>query len=95
MANSNNKVAMFLNLFLLLSLLLIINMAESRILDIGFGKASKPDCVKVHGAEEGETCFSISQAFNLTADFFNQINPNITCDKIFVGQWLCVNGTLN
>ncbi|XVF37683.1 hypothetical protein REPUB_Repub20aG0030800 [Reevesia pubescens] len=64
---------------------------------VGRVKAKKftPNCVSIYGAEEGDTCFSISQAFNLTSDFFDAINPNLNCKKIFVGQWLCVDGFLS
>ncbi|XVF29395.1 hypothetical protein REPUB_Repub15cG0117500 [Reevesia pubescens] len=99
MAKSNSKVAMYLNLVLLLFLLLIINMAESKLSRFGFGhtkaKELTPNCLSIYGAEEGDSCFSITQAFNLTSDFFNEINPNLNCDKIFVGQWLCVDGFLS
>ncbi|XVE81039.1 hypothetical protein DITRI_Ditri15bG0031000 [Diplodiscus trichospermus] len=97
MANSNSKAAMLINLTLLLSLLLIFNMAESKFFGIGHLKAKKltPTCLSIYGAEEGDTCFSITQAFNLTSDFFNQINPNLDCDQIFAGQWLCVDGFLS
>ncbi|MBA0779908.1 hypothetical protein Gotri_004085 [Gossypium trilobum] len=54
-----------------------------------------PTCVSIYGQQEGDTCFSITQAFNLTFDFFLQINPNLNCDTIFVGQWLCVDGFLS
>ncbi|MBA0628634.1 hypothetical protein Godav_023329 [Gossypium davidsonii] len=63
----------------------------------GHGKAKMliPTCVSIYGQQEGDTCFSITQAFNLTFDFFLQINPNLNCDTIFVGQWLCVDGFLS
>ncbi|XVF65599.1 hypothetical protein PTKIN_Ptkin09bG0261700 [Pterospermum kingtungense] len=97
MAKSNNNIAMYLNLVLFLSLLLIINMAESRLFQFGHAKAKTltPTCVTIYGAEEGDTCFGITQAFNLTSDFFNQINPNLNCDQMFVGQWICVDGFLS
>ena len=38
----------------------------------------------------GETCFSITQKFNLTMDEFSDFNPNLNCDKLFVGEWLCL-----
>ncbi|KAK8510381.1 hypothetical protein V6N12_011750 [Hibiscus sabdariffa] len=65
-------------------------------MDVGHGKAKAftPTCVSIYGQQEGDTCFSISQAFNLTVDAFLQLNPNLNCDKIFVGEWLCVNGFL-
>ncbi|KAB2062395.1 hypothetical protein ES319_A10G149500v1 [Gossypium barbadense] len=100
MAKSNNNVAMFLNFFLMISFLLIINMAESKLFPSGFiehGKAKEltPTCLSIYGQQEGDTCFSITQAFNLTFDFFLQINPNLNCDSIFVGEWLCVDGFLS
>ncbi|XVF65615.1 hypothetical protein PTKIN_Ptkin09bG0263400 [Pterospermum kingtungense] len=54
------------------------------------GKNSTPICVAIHGAKKGDTCFGLAQAFNLTLDYFKQNNPNLDCDKIFVGQWLCI-----
>ncbi|QCD84287.1 hypothetical protein DEO72_LG2g4639 [Vigna unguiculata] len=49
-------------------------------------------CKAVHGVEEGETCTSIFQGFNLQERDFLLLNPNINCNFIFVGQWVCVNG---
>ncbi|KAK8275488.1 hypothetical protein V6Z12_D10G140600, partial [Gossypium hirsutum] len=92
MAKANNNVAMFLNLVLMISFLLIINMAETGFIEHGKAKELTPTCVSIYGQQEGDTCFSITQAFNLTLDFFLQINPNLNCDSIFVGEWLCVDG---
>ncbi|CAO2197368.1 unnamed protein product [Urochloa humidicola] len=47
-------------------------------------------CSKVHGVQQGETCFSIAQGSGLTQDDFLGSNPNINCQKIFVGQWVCL-----
>ncbi|KAJ8621722.1 hypothetical protein MRB53_030251 [Persea americana] len=98
MAKANNTSVMFFNLALMLSLLLIISMAEARLIFGGvqvFGKKDQaPACVTVHGVVSGETCFSVTQTFNLTTEFFSAINPNLNCDAIFVGQWLCVSGTV-
>ncbi|GFY99081.1 hypothetical protein Acr_13g0004820 [Actinidia rufa] len=94
MAKANKRAAVFSNTILVLSVLLIlISMAESRgILGIGFGKQATLVCNQVYGAQSGDSCFSVTQTFNLTSEFFNAINPNLVCNKIFVGQWLCVNG---
>lgn len=54
--------------------------------------ASTPACSAIHGVEEGETCSSIIQRFNLVEGHFLEINPNINCVGIFVGQWVCVEG---
>lgn len=50
------------------------------------------DCSSVHAAQIGDTCFSVAQQFKLTAQAFSAFNPNLVCDSIFVGQWLCVAG---
>ncbi|CAN6571705.1 unnamed protein product [Malus baccata var. baccata] len=91
MAKANNKMATTLNLILVLSLVLMISIAESRQL----GKKGDVVCESVYGAEEGDTCESVIQKFKLTSDSFLSINPNLNCDNFFVGQWLCTEGTVN
>ncbi|CAJ1936332.1 unnamed protein product [Sphenostylis stenocarpa] len=56
------------------------------------GAVAGPICNGIHGVEEGETCTSIFQGFKLDERQFLDINPNINCNLIFVGQWVCVNG---
>ena len=58
-------------------------------------KKATPECDIVVGVEKGDTCFDIAQKFQLTTDFFASINPNLNCDALFVGQWVCVDGTAN
>ncbi|THF94201.1 hypothetical protein TEA_029971 [Camellia sinensis var. sinensis] len=58
-------------------------------------KQAAPNCDTVYGVEIGDTCFSVTQQFNLTTEFFTEINPNLVCDKVFVGQWLCIVGSAN
>ncbi|KAJ1285718.1 hypothetical protein BS78_03G298400 [Paspalum vaginatum] len=50
-------------------------------------------CNQVHGVQVGETCFSVAQAAGLTQDQFLGFNPNINCEKVFVGQWVCLRAT--
>ncbi|KAJ9690279.1 hypothetical protein PVL29_012770 [Vitis rotundifolia] len=92
MAKANNNRAISLNLVLMLSLLIFISMAESRILG---AKKSTPQCDAVIGVESGDTCFDIAEKFQLTTEFFDSINPNLNCDALFVGQWVCVDGAAN
>ncbi|OVA08001.1 Peptidoglycan-binding lysin domain [Macleaya cordata] len=96
---SNKAAAMFFNFFLILSLLLILSssMAEAgRLFGVGFGKPkSTLKCDSVFGARSGDTCFGITQMFNLTSEVFTEFNPNLVCDNLFVGQWICVAGTTN
>jgi hypothetical protein len=50
-------------------------------------------CSEVHGVKAGETCSSVAQAAGLTQDVFLGFNPNINCEKVFVGQWVCLAAT--
>ncbi|KAJ4717075.1 Peptidoglycan-binding lysin domain [Melia azedarach] len=86
------KTSVFLNLALMLALFLALSLAEGRTFAIGFAK-SGPQCDSVIGVQEGNTCSDITQQFDLTTEFFNSINPNINCDALFVGQWICVGGS--
>ncbi|CAN1136778.1 hypothetical protein LINPERHAP2_LOCUS9665 [Linum perenne] len=53
--------------------------------------ASKVVCKVVYGVEGGDTCFTVSKSSNLTDSGFISINPNLNCDKLFIGQWLCIS----
>ncbi|XWS15660.1 hypothetical protein CRYUN_Cryun34aG0020900 [Craigia yunnanensis] len=92
MAKSNNKIAMITNFVLIVALLVIISITESREIGILKGKKSAPTCNSVYGLVSGDTCFAVTQMFNLTTTFFESVNPNLECDSLFVGQWLCVAG---
>ncbi|KAF5739079.1 hypothetical protein HS088_TW12G00277 [Tripterygium wilfordii] len=97
MAGANTQTALFFNLLLLLSLLFIVNLAESRSIPTGLtgGGPTTLQCASVYGVAAGETCFAVTQKFNLTSEVFASINPNLNCNVIFVGQWICVNGSVN
>ncbi|KAI5587671.1 hypothetical protein POPTR_005G061780v4 [Populus trichocarpa] len=91
---ANHKPALFLSSILMLSLVLAVSMAESRILGLtGSLKGKTPECDEVFGVGSGDNCFDITQTFNLTTKLFDSINPNLNCDALFVGQWLCVAGS--
>ncbi|KAM5580873.1 hypothetical protein ABKV19_010202 [Rosa sericea] len=82
------------SLFLVVALLLIISLAESKKLGIGFGGDNRAVvCNSVYGAEAGDTCGSVVKKFKLTLQSFLNVNPNINCNSFFVGQWLCTDGT--
>ncbi|KAL9456180.1 hypothetical protein AB3S75_005409 [Citrus x aurantiifolia] len=89
---ASNKTSVLRSLALVLALLLIVSMAESRTFAGGL-ETSLPTCDSVYGAQEGDTCSDVTEKFNLSTDVFLAINPNINCDAIFVGQWLCVVGS--
>ncbi|KAL8188727.1 hypothetical protein R6Q57_029747 [Mikania cordata] len=48
-------------------------------------------CDKIYGTLPEDTCFSIIETFKLTTASFTAFNPNLNCDKIFVGEWLCID----
>ncbi|KAL9665499.1 hypothetical protein QQ045_020919 [Rhodiola kirilowii] len=60
---------------------------------VSFGRSTQAAlaCATVYGAEQDDTCISVGQKFKLDENAFLSINPNINCNKIFVGQWLCVD----
>nr|XP_016460506.1 PREDICTED: lysM domain-containing protein ARB_03442-like [Nicotiana tabacum] len=91
MAKASYKQAMLLSFVLFF--LLCINMAESRTLSSGTGKNSVLICSKIYGANIGDTCFSIMQNFSVTPEAFTTFNPNLNCDKMFVGEWICLDGS--
>ncbi|PWA52534.1 lysM domain-containing protein [Artemisia annua] len=49
-------------------------------------------CNSVIGVKSGDTCFDIANNFNLSSKAFESINPNLNCDEMFVGEWICVKG---
>ncbi|CAD6236496.1 unnamed protein product [Miscanthus lutarioriparius] len=54
---------------------------------------SELTCNKVHGVQTGETCCSVGEGAGLTQDQFLGFNPNLCCEKLFVGQWVCLEAT--
>ncbi|KAF5741900.1 pre-mRNA-splicing factor SLU7 [Tripterygium wilfordii] len=94
-----------INLLLMLSFLLTACLVESRYLSntVGGGFSSveikdneKPfHCVTFYGVESGNTCDSIIDYYKSNAEAFYHYNPNINCEDLFIGQWVCVNGGEN
>ncbi|KAM6585056.1 hypothetical protein CsatB_012058 [Cannabis sativa] len=82
----------------MITLLITFTIAESRqtgkFTKKATVEAATPNCNSVYSVEAGDSCFSVEQGFQLSTDFFTAINPNLNCDALFVGQWLCVDGTL-
>ncbi|MCD7464539.1 hypothetical protein HAX54_052955 [Datura stramonium] len=92
MAASSNPADKKFHLALFLSFLLISVVVESRQIGITGKSNATLVCNSTYGAQLGDTCFDVAQKFKLTAIEFGALNPNINCDDIFVGQWLCVDG---
>ncbi|KAL9671400.1 hypothetical protein QQ045_008968 [Rhodiola kirilowii] len=77
---------------LALSFLIMASVADCRLFNSPIGSAPAAlACAQVYGAEQNDTCISVGQKFKLNENAFLSINPNINCNKIFVGQWLCVD----
>ncbi|OEL18951.1 hypothetical protein BAE44_0020030 [Dichanthelium oligosanthes] len=47
-------------------------------------------CTKVYGVQKRETCFAVARAEGITLKKFLRFNPNINCDNLFIGQWVCL-----
>ncbi|KAL1537462.1 hypothetical protein AAHA92_29970 [Salvia divinorum] len=94
MAKESNKVSTFLNLAFILSIILIITASESRSF-FGVNKGSPTlSCESVVGVVSGDTCFDIAKDQNLSSTAFDAINPNLNCSALFIGQWICVSGSI-
>ncbi|KAL3741953.1 hypothetical protein ACJRO7_017434 [Eucalyptus globulus] len=88
MARTSSTLTMLFNLFLVLSLCFPVSMAE-RILKNDVPISIGLKCESVYGVKSGDTCLAVANMFSLTPGTFAAFNPNLNCDKLFVGQWLC------
>ncbi|CAM8882639.1 hypothetical protein QQ045_020103 [Rhodiola kirilowii] len=93
MAKFSNRAALMFNLALMVTLLLTVTLVESSRINFGSKKPTGPNCASIYGAEAGDSCFSVTKSFGISMEFFSKINPNLVCEKIFVGEWLCVDGS--
>ncbi|CAA3005937.1 Hypothetical predicted protein [Olea europaea subsp. europaea] len=94
MAKASNNIAMYLNVIFVVSLLLVITVESRSLLDSIVRGNSPPVCDEVVDVKIGDTCFEVATIFNLTTEFFDAINPNLNCTALFVGQWLCIDGSV-
>ncbi|KAF8029675.1 hypothetical protein BT93_E2182 [Corymbia citriodora subsp. variegata] len=90
-----SAITFFFQVFLVLSLLLAVTTAENKLIKGVriLAANSAPECDTGFAVRVGDSCSSVAEIFSLTSDFFNSINPNLDCNSLFVGQWLCVQGT--
>ncbi|KAF8011882.1 hypothetical protein BT93_I0173 [Corymbia citriodora subsp. variegata] len=89
---NSHKSTIFFNLISIIFFVLMVSVTESRV--VGRTATTNPSlvCNKVVGVNSGDTCFSIAQQSQLSSESFSSINPNLNCDALFVGQWLCISG---
>ncbi|KAF7847348.1 hypothetical protein BT93_L3063 [Corymbia citriodora subsp. variegata] len=78
-------MTMLFNLFLVLSLCFTVSMAKSASTSIGL------KCESVYEVKSGDNCLGVAKMFSLTPGTFAAFNPNLNCNALFVGQWLCTN----
>ncbi|KAL5730681.1 hypothetical protein ACHQM5_003477 [Ranunculus cassubicifolius] len=79
------------SLIFLIALLVIVSIADASLSGRKLA-ASAIQCESVFGARPGDSCLSIQQLFNLSAEIFTAINPNLVCNNMFAGQWICTKG---
>ncbi|CAN0886081.1 hypothetical protein LINGRAHAP2_LOCUS15275 [Linum grandiflorum] len=89
--SSSNSQIMITILVLIFSSLLITDSAMVKRAPF-VPVASKVVCDAAYGVEDGDTCFSVAKSSNLTSSGFFLINPNLKCNSLFIGQWLCISG---
>ncbi|KAI4297483.1 hypothetical protein L6164_037372 [Bauhinia variegata] len=78
------------SLLVVFSFLLVMSIVQSAPPVVP--TVADPICQKVYAVHGGETCSVIIQKFKLDQSHFLEINPNINCASIFVGQWVCIQG---
>uniref|UniRef100_M8CBY7 Uncharacterized protein n=1 Tax=Aegilops tauschii TaxID=37682 RepID=M8CBY7_AEGTA len=88
---------------LIASLLVAVTLADGRITvqvqrhSVSRGYAAKAvpalACNKVNAVQTGDTCSSIADGAGLAQEDFLGFNPNINCEKIFLGQWVCLDAS--
>ncbi|KAF7038107.1 hypothetical protein CFC21_048331 [Triticum aestivum] len=81
-----------------ISILQLICMCSSGQMCMHFaGYAAKAvpalACNKVNAVQTGDTCSSIADGAGLAQEDFLGFNPNINCEKIFLGQWVCLDAS--
>ncbi|KAL8234327.1 hypothetical protein R6Q59_020427 [Mikania micrantha] len=89
---ADRKSPLVFSFILLLSFALLISMGDSKMtLSNRVPTVPTLVCDKIYGTQPGDTCFSIIEAFKLTTAAFTAFNPNLNCDKVFAGEWLCLD----
>ncbi|KAF8031400.1 hypothetical protein BT93_D0564 [Corymbia citriodora subsp. variegata] len=82
-------MTMLFNLFLVLSLCCTASTAERLLKSRKFEVSVGLKCESVYGVKSGDTCLGVTNLFKLTQESFGVFNPNLNCNALFAGQWLC------
>uniref|UniRef100_A0A7N0VBP8 LysM domain-containing protein n=1 Tax=Kalanchoe fedtschenkoi TaxID=63787 RepID=A0A7N0VBP8_KALFE len=69
---------------------------SNRLEDLKDTRGSEiPNCNLIFSVRSGDICFKITQQLNLTTAFFQKMNPNLVCERLFVGEWVCIGESAN
>ncbi|KAL3721466.1 hypothetical protein ACJRO7_033894 [Eucalyptus globulus] len=80
---TSHKYTVFFNLVSILFFVLMVTRVESGKLFL---------CLQDVQVNKGDICYAIAQQYGLTLDTFYSYNPNVNCDDLSIGQYLCVDG---
>ncbi|CAN0914839.1 hypothetical protein LINGRAHAP2_LOCUS28777 [Linum grandiflorum] len=92
---ATNILMKIINSILVISFIMVVMMstAESTSRHL-LTPACTVSCTEFVGVKRDETCDSISQDNNsMTVSKFLSLNPNLVCENMFEGEWVCVDGT--
>ncbi|KAI4365082.1 hypothetical protein MLD38_021101 [Melastoma candidum] len=96
MASTGRSTAIYVRVILALILVLLlmacVSGRESNVEPEGVSNPSQTPlkCSSPYGVQSGDTCFDIAKQAGLDTAQFLAINPNLVCEKLFVGQWVCI-----
>ncbi|EYB90847.1 hypothetical protein Y032_0213g2287 [Ancylostoma ceylanicum] len=70
------------------------NLLIGRRLCVWSGANDRPlshlNCTEVHSIVSGDTCWSLTQAYGITVDELQLLNPQMNCSSLQIGSDICV-----
>ncbi|KAI4371681.1 hypothetical protein MLD38_010007 [Melastoma candidum] len=98
MASTGKSTAIYIQVLLALALVLLLAACVAGRGSNGLGLlvVSTPttqtplQCGLVYAVQTGDTCFAIANQASMDTKQFLTINPNLVCDHLFVGEWVCI-----
>ncbi|KAL3746106.1 hypothetical protein ACJRO7_015112 [Eucalyptus globulus] len=85
---TSHKSTIFFNLVSILLFVLMVTWVKSLIV----GREPFLLCHELAQVNSEDTCYAIAQQYESTLDTLYSINPNVNCDDLSIGQYLCVSG---
>ncbi|MFS8032888.1 putative LysM domain-containing protein [Helianthus anomalus] len=90
MLKINNKTIFMLIVFIFVG---IMTTTQGETISVDTSTPT-PYCTSVIGVKSGDTCFDIAHKSKLSSKLFKLINPNLNCNNLFVGEWICIGGVV-